>query len=407
MGETETMPGQKEQKRDICLDLIRVIAIISVIWIHCQENGNFSLTLGGISVGALTYLYGRMGVPLFFMLTGALLIPRGIAPRRFWLTRTLPLYAVAVLWNIVYTFEYLLLEAHVPLRAILTGAVAGENLREVLLMPGAGGLGGLVLRSLALAPGEKHLWYMAFAVAVYVLMPLLAQAKRLKTYTLTVLVCVLFAVNGLRLAAGIGTGRQHVDLILYVAFVLTGYLLRDRIFGRRSMKQTEGGYLSKVKAVLVVLTVVSAAAFLATYGSDGFQNAFAVRGLDIWWYYSPFITLTAVLLFAVLVAAPAGAGARTVSPDEDRERAGTSVLSRRARVLVFFSENSFGVYLIHIAVIRVCFRAAFFTDTARTSIGTAALAAVGTLLISYTVSAVCGKIPGIRCLFLKKSLPKS
>ena len=235
----------------------------------------------------------------------------------------------------------------------------------------------------------------------------LAQAKRLKTYTLTALVCVLFAVNGLRLAAGIGTGRQHVDLILYVAFVLTGYLLRDRIFGRRSMKQTEGGYLSKVKAVLVVLTVVSAAAFLATYGSDGFQNAFAVRGLDIWWYYSPFITLTAVLLFAVLVAAPAGAGARTVSPDEDRERAGTSVLSRRARVLVFLSENSFGVYLVHIAVIRVCFRAAFFTDTARTSIGTAALAAVGTLLISYTVSAVCGKIPGIRCLFLKKSLPKS
>ncbi len=84
-----------ERKRDIHLDLIRVVAIISVIWIHCQENGNFSLAPGGVPVDALTYLFGRMGVPLFFMLTGALLIPREIAPRRFWLTRTLPLYAVA------------------------------------------------------------------------------------------------------------------------------------------------------------------------------------------------------------------------------------------------------------------------------------------------------------------------
>ena len=365
-----------ERKRDICLDLIRVVAIVSVVWIHCQENGNFSLAPGGVPFDALTYLFGRMGVPLFFMLTGALLIPREISPRRFWLTRALPLYLAAVVWNAAYSFEYLLLVGHVPLRTLL-------------LMPGAGGPGGILLRSLALIPGEKHLWYMAFAAAVYVLMPLFAQAKRLRTGTLTALVGVLFAVNGLRLAAGIGAGRQHADLILYAAFVLTGYLLRDRLLGRRSRRQTTEGRMPKSGTVLAVLTAASAAAFLATYVNDGFRNAFAARGLDIWWYYSPFITLTAVLLFAALLAVPMSGG------------------GRKASLLAFLSENSFGVYLVHIAVIRICFRAAFFTDTARTTIGTAALAAIGTLAVSYVIAAACGKIPGIRFLFLKKTLRKT
>ncbi len=230
---------------------------------------------------------------------------------------------------------------------------------------------------------------MAFAVAIYVLMPLLAQVKKLKTHTLTALVCALFVANGLRLAAGVGAGRQHADLILYAAFVLTGYLLRDRLLGRKNVQRTAKGHVPKTGAAFAALTAVSAAAFLVTYINDGYQNAFAARGLDIWWYYSPFITLTAVLLFAALLAVSMSGG------------------GRKASLLAFLSENSFGVYLVHIAVIRICFRAAFFTDTARTTIGTAALAAIGTLAVSYVIAAACGKIPGIRFLFLKKSLRKN
>ena len=371
------MAVSAKENRNTRLDLVRTLAIIAVVWIHCQENGNFSLSIGPVPVDAVTYLFGRMGVPLFLMLTGALLIPREIRPLRFYLTRLLPLYLVSALWIFLYSLPGLVRGA--------AGLTAGA------VLPAAGAA---LVRALCLTPSEKHLWYLGVIFAVYLLMPLLAQLKRCRTVPLAGIVLGLLAITGLRLAAGV----SHIaaDIALYIAYVLAGYLLTDRLAGRAAAERKPDGYAGAAAArprpvrtaALRILTAFSAALFVFTYVHDRFRNAFAVRGLDVWWYYSPFIILTAVLLFAALYAGPAPSG-------------------RAAGVLRFLSENSFGVYLVHLFVIRGIFRGAFFTDTARTSAGTAALAALGTLAISYAISAVCGKIPGLRRLFLKKSLQKS
>ena len=170
------------------------------------------------------------------------------------------------------------------------------------------------------------------------------------------------------------------QMIILFAFMMIGYLLTDRVFGGRGAAAPRRPALA---AALWILTAASAGLFVFTYVNDRFRNAFVSRGLDVWWYFSPFSILTAVLLFAALYACPAPSG-------------------RAARALAFLSVNSFGVYLVHLFVIRTLFRGAFFTDTASTSAGTAALAALGTLAVSFLISAVWGRIPGLRRLLLRR-----
>jgi len=71
-----------EKKRIESLDLLRSLAIISVVICHSTETGfqlydssvNFSV-MGRIA-GLCLYTIGRIGVPIFFFLTGFLLLDR-------------------------------------------------------------------------------------------------------------------------------------------------------------------------------------------------------------------------------------------------------------------------------------------------------------------------------------------
>lgn len=67
-------------KHDFSLDVIRSIAIVLVIGVHCMERLSRVATIGEISINYLSYCLLesviRMGVPLFVMLSGTLLIPK-------------------------------------------------------------------------------------------------------------------------------------------------------------------------------------------------------------------------------------------------------------------------------------------------------------------------------------------
>ena len=101
---------EKNQKRIFYFDELRVFAILSVILCHVGQY--FPTTIDfSTSPTVLSYIsLGRMGVPLFFMLSGALLINRQYTLGSFFKKRLPRIIVPAIFWLIIeriIAFSYL------------------------------------------------------------------------------------------------------------------------------------------------------------------------------------------------------------------------------------------------------------------------------------------------------------
>ncbi len=98
-------------------DIIRVVAIVMVIGIHCTMPLRDSLTEGANSISnwvcALYYAIISAGVPMFFMLSGTLLLGKKESCLTFYKKRFSRLLVPFIIWSaIVYTLSAVLLPAH-------------------------------------------------------------------------------------------------------------------------------------------------------------------------------------------------------------------------------------------------------------------------------------------------------
>lgn len=82
-----------ESNRNATVDIIRIIAVCLIVLVHAVENSGLSDTAPRI-VYLLIYAFSRIGVPLFFMISGWLLLTKKYDPestKRFYLKNVLPL----------------------------------------------------------------------------------------------------------------------------------------------------------------------------------------------------------------------------------------------------------------------------------------------------------------------------
>jgi surface polysaccharide O-acyltransferase-like enzyme len=68
-------PARKEAGRDIGFDVIRVMASVMVVVIHVSASLFYRFEAGWVAANFYDSL-SRSAVPLFFMISGALLVPR-------------------------------------------------------------------------------------------------------------------------------------------------------------------------------------------------------------------------------------------------------------------------------------------------------------------------------------------
>lgn len=100
--------------RDIRLDVIRSVAILLVILIHAFEMcyGSAPWKEGGVGSlsFSLAFWLGRLGVPMFFMLTGYLVLSKDYsddeAVRNFYRRSWSSLLTTILLWTTVYCAVY-------------------------------------------------------------------------------------------------------------------------------------------------------------------------------------------------------------------------------------------------------------------------------------------------------------
>ena len=155
------------------LDLCRILGCLAVLVIHAGAEIYHELPLESLSFAAVNLISTavRGGVPLFFMLSGALLLGREeLDPGRFFRRHVLRLAGVFCLWSLLYA-----------LLRLATGSLSGAH---AFFMAWAG--------------GHYHLWFLPAMVLCDLFLPV-----------------VHAALHGRKL-----DGRYPVGLFLFLGIVL-------------------------------------------------------------------------------------------------------------------------------------------------------------------------------------------
>ena len=101
----------KSVKREKYIDIARVFAILCVVLCHSVESVYFYIGWSTLSVYSqvvkiLFYTIGRIGVPIFLFISGALLLRKNIEDgdgvKKFYKKNLIPLLVTTEIWNIIY-----------------------------------------------------------------------------------------------------------------------------------------------------------------------------------------------------------------------------------------------------------------------------------------------------------------
>lgn len=317
-------PGSK-QGRIPYIDIARSVAIISITVNHAV-NRSFSIYQNSVLemqafpvwlsvMKTALYIFSRVGVPVFLMITGALLLPRdyeGDRWKRFLKDNWLRLLIITEIW-LVIMFWYKQLSPGSVLRT--------EGLLRCLVR--------FVCTLLFIEPiSLGNMWYMYMILCVYLMIPLFSLGiKRLSPIFFLIPICIAvvskFVLTDINmLYGGLKGAFSSLSMELsssnlfsyYAVFVLAGYFIGN-------------GLLSRIKTGFIWIGCIIT--FLVTCG---FQYWLFSLNIDQIVSYSNFLMLAwAVFLFELL----------------RRAKFTDSVLTGMAAKL---ADISFGIFFVHICI---------------------------------------------------------
>jgi len=248
--------------RRVDLDALRVIAAFGVIWIHICA---FMEPVGWLWALAITCF--RWVVPVFLMITGAVLALHDEQSSGVWLTRVLSLIGITVASVALYTF------------------VAVFFTHEIERMGFIGALLG--------GPPFMHLWYLYIAIAVYASGPLLLLiVRRVPVWMICIGLVVIYAGCALALRPGAPLAMMIFPLLGWGGYFLIGALLYK--FPRP--KHTVAIGLAVLLIVAIAADIWLGFALEPAWGSSA--HDYAIQ------FNSPLVAVMAVCVFRLAAFLP-------------------------------------------------------------------------------------------------------
>lgn len=278
-------------RRDTSLDIIRILACFMVVLMHSPIP---SANASGPFLSALSYFTAPC-IGLFFMVSGALLLPVRTDYITFIRKRFSKILVPTLLWSLIY----------IGLR--LYGS---ESEIDVIQS----------LASLPFSPqGEGVLWFMYTLSGLYLLAPILSawveKASQRELQIVLLLWCVTLCYPLLSFYVSTNTSTTGILYYFtgYAGYFLLGYYLKK--------------YPESISQVLAWTVAGAGVVLLLALKYIGLEFDF----YSLFWYESIFIAALAVAIW------------KAVSHFQHRDI---------SSVLIKISNLSFGVYLSHILIMR-------------------------------------------------------
>lgn len=278
-----------EQARDYRLDMLRVIALAMIILMHTPlPDSAPAYVLSGISY------FTSPGIGLFFMISGALLLGNSLSTKQFLQKRFTKILFPTIFWTLFYLFfKYFNGQLSVT-----------DLLRSVLSIPFS-------------AQGRSVLWFMYTLAGLYLLTPILSQwirnasKREIEFYLFLWAITLLYPYLEQILIINEETSGLLYYFSGYLGYFLLGFYLTKH-------------YKNKLTHLILALSVAIVIPIVI------YQNKEVVDIYRMLWYLSLPVALMAFSWFVVIRRCP----------------------NRKMTLLSEVSKLSFGIYLIHIFVMR-------------------------------------------------------
>lgn len=269
-----------KQSRIISLDITRAIAVFLVVLCHATEAiySTGALTEGSDQPFAIvTFTLGRMGVPFFLFITGALVLKKQIDTDddvlKFYKKSLLPLVIISVVWVIIYNLFFLISGQG-------DDVTIEKVIREIFFvkeMP------------------YEHMWYMPTIIGMYIGLPFIAKiVKSFSNRSLIIPAAIAFFtffiipfINLLLAITGASDKALSPSLDLsflgatFGLYILVGYMLTN----------------IKAKVSSVWLLTVALLSFIITFLVQLVSRSPQSYTLYSVWYNFPFLLICSACLF--------------------------------------------------------------------------------------------------------------
>jgi surface polysaccharide O-acyltransferase-like enzyme len=338
------MRNQFQQfERDISLDFIRITSTLLVICLHVSANGFYFLNKNHWWAANVYESVSRTAVPLFFMVTGALLLPREISLQSI-LMRLWRVVIPLVVWSALYLiYQQVNFYAWIP--------------------------------KILKAPVIYHLWYLYTLIGAYLFLPVTAgffQANNLKTLLFVMAVwffgaTIVPTIWAIAYAPAEYNGISWEFLSLYAGYMVLGAILYREITFK--------------KPLLIISVLIWGGCTAAIACLTWFRSIHVGHPDDTFYAYgSPFVALGAAAAFVFL---------REFSRNYLLKSKWVLAVSSR------LSRLCFGVYLVHAMILDIFYLKSFHYNFTNpwVAIPIVTLAAFG---VSAAIVGVLQKLPLIR-----------
>ena len=319
--------SDKRSNRIPYLDVARALAIVSITTNHAYNRSFavFSATQAEYQafpvvfslLKAMLHSFSRLGVPLFLMITGALLLPRDYSKKysRFLKHNWLRLFITTEIWLCIM-FWYLQLS---PSSVLMT-----RGLRHCLVR--------FLMTLLFLNPVTMDsMWYMKMILCVYLMIPLFSAALRTlprRVFLLPIIFILIHSylvpdvsafLSGVGIQSGLSFDLSAGNLFsMHAIFLLIGYWIGE-------------GRLKSIS------TPVLTAGFLTFFC--------LLSGLQLWLFSTPSDVVVAQGYHSILLFAASVCLFELLRRREYTKKKLQSVCS-------YLAEISFGIYFVHICIME-------------------------------------------------------
>ncbi|EOR96343.1 membrane protein [Arcticibacter svalbardensis MN12-7] len=330
-----------QQTKFIWADHLRVAATIAVITVHVSA----SILPLYKQIPDLTWWIGnlfdsisRFCVPIFVMLSGALLLPKDTALPDFFKKRLSRLIYPFLFWCTVYIVNYFLFHT--------------KNIQTL----SANELYTQLVHQIKNQEISYHFWYIYMIIGLYLIIPIMGIWIRKASESALLYILGIWFV-GLLLLENLGNGVEIYNFIRYSGYLVLGYYLSKKEFRFKT---------SRVALILIVTGIL--VTILGTYLITVYQGKFNP------FFYgntTPNIVLFASGVFLYFKSLK-------FNPD------------KKSHISTFINRYSYGIYLVHVLVLT---HLKFSWRTIHPLLGIP-LTVISCLLISALIIYVINKIPG-------------
>lgn len=294
---------EQKQKQIIWVDSIRVVACFMVVFLHSAAPLLYMYNKIGLSnwfVGNIYDSLVRVCVPLFFMISGFLLLQKDESLTVYFTKRFSKLFIPLVFWSVFF--------------------VLWKNIFELGRSPSLSDFSSLIL-----TPSYYHLWFLYALIGLYLFIPILRKVAHNSDDTLLnyyVLIWFL-AVSIIPLIQKFIGIDSRIDLNSISGFI--GYFVLGLILGKKQIS-TKVFYISTaVYFMSVILTIIATYVFTSKNG-----------GIFVGYFYgylSPHIVVASAACFIAIKYI-------TVNTQLSEKPLFQEIIKT-------ISSCSFGIYLVH------------------------------------------------------------